>query len=42
MIGFFGFGYIVWLIDEFACRYLTSARHVVGLPFAFLLELHGW
>ncbi|EWY95174.1 hypothetical protein FOYG_04291 [Fusarium oxysporum NRRL 32931] len=41
-LGFFGFGYIVWLIDEFACRYLTSARHVVGLPFAFFLELHGW
>ncbi|KAM0563074.1 hypothetical protein ACHAPJ_001920 [Fusarium lateritium] len=38
----FGLGYIVWLIDEFACRYLTSARHVVGLPVAFLLELHGW
>ncbi|CVL04794.1 hypothetical protein FPRO06_04612 [Fusarium proliferatum] len=41
-LGFFGFGYIVWLIDEFACRYLTSARHAIGLPFAFLLELHGW
>ncbi|KAH6959253.1 ceramidase [Fusarium avenaceum] len=38
----FGFGYMVWLIDEFACRYLTSARHTVGLPLAFLLELHGW
>lgn len=33
---------MVWLIDEFACRYLTSARHTVGLPLAFLLELHGW
>jgi hypothetical protein len=42
VIASFGFGYIVWLIDEFACRYLTSARHTVGLPFAFLLELHGW
>ncbi|KAH7166340.1 ceramidase [Dactylonectria macrodidyma] len=38
----FGFGYMVWLIDDWACRYLTDARHVVGIPFAFLLELHGW
>ncbi|KAI8686424.1 hypothetical protein NCS55_00318100 [Fusarium keratoplasticum] len=38
----FGFGYFLWLIDEFACRYLTDARNVVGLPFAFFLELHGW
>ncbi|KAJ4135057.1 hypothetical protein NW768_004670 [Fusarium equiseti] len=41
-LGSFGFGYMVWLIDEFACRYLTNARHAIGLPFAFLLELHGW
>lgn len=41
-VGSFVFGYVVWLIDEFACRYLTSARHTIGLPFAFLLELHGW
>lgn len=38
----FGFGYVLWLIDEFACRYLTGARRVVGLPLAFTLELHGW
>lgn len=38
----FIFGYLVWLIDEWACAHLTNARHFVGLPFAFLLELHGW
>ncbi|PLB54693.1 alkaline phytoceramidase [Aspergillus steynii IBT 23096] len=38
----FVFGYIVWLIDDWACQYLTSTRHFIGLPWAFLLELHGW
>ncbi|KAJ3547833.1 hypothetical protein NM208_g1314 [Fusarium decemcellulare] len=38
----FSFGYSLWLIDEWACRYLTDTRYAVGLPFAFLLELHGW
>lgn len=33
---------MVWLIDEFACNHLTSIRHYVGLPLAFLFELHGW
>ncbi|KAF9885230.1 hypothetical protein FE257_000590 [Aspergillus nanangensis] len=46
-IAFFGcfsflFGYFVWLIDEWACGMLTGTKHYVGLPFAFLLELHGW
>lgn len=38
----FIFGYLVWLIDEFVCQSLIVARHAVGLPVAFLLELHGW
>ncbi|KAM6532773.1 hypothetical protein FALCPG4_005824 [Fusarium falciforme] len=38
----FGFGYFLWLVDELACRYLTDARNALGLPLAFLLELHGW
>ncbi|KAJ5216102.1 uncharacterized protein N7498_002509 [Penicillium cinerascens] len=38
----FGFGYFVWLIDVWACGVLIKFRHVVGLPFAFLTELHGW
>ncbi|KAK6710087.1 hypothetical protein SNK05_004562 [Fusarium graminearum] len=41
-ISFFIFGYMVWLIDNWACRYLIDIRHTVGLPFAFLFELHGW
>ncbi|CAM1502366.1 Fc.00g043500.m01.CDS01 [Cosmosporella sp. VM-42] len=38
----FGFGYAVWLIDDWACHMLTDMRHAVGFPLAFLLELHGW
>ncbi|KAL5361102.1 ceramidase [Aspergillus floccosus] len=38
----FVFGYFVWLIDSYACQTLTNMRQAVGLPFAFLLELHGW
>ncbi|KAB8236411.1 hypothetical protein ETB97_010339 [Aspergillus alliaceus] len=38
----FIFGYLVWLIDDLACRVLRSTRQTVGLPLAFLLELHGW
>lgn len=39
---FFLLGYIVWLIDDLACRHLIDARHAVGIPVAFILELHGW
>ncbi|KAL4897965.1 alkaline phytoceramidase [Aspergillus ambiguus] len=38
----FVFGYFVWLIDSYACRTLTDMRQFVGLPIAFLMELHGW
>ncbi|KAL4913305.1 ceramidase [Aspergillus aurantiobrunneus] len=38
----FIFGYIVWLIDNFACPHLTEIRTVVGTPLAFIFELHGW
>ncbi|KAJ5102994.1 hypothetical protein N7532_003523 [Penicillium argentinense] len=38
----FGFGYFVWLIDEFGCQYLTQIRYATGVPVAFLFELHGW
>ncbi|GFF35854.1 alkaline ceramidase YPC1 [Aspergillus udagawae] len=46
-IGLFGvcsfvFGYMVWLIDEWACNPLIRIRHSVGLPLAFVFELHGW
>ncbi len=38
----FGIGCSVWLVDSWVCRLLIDARHSVGLPLAFLLELHGW
>ncbi|OJI79581.1 hypothetical protein ASPTUDRAFT_59643 [Aspergillus tubingensis CBS 134.48] len=38
----FIFGYLVWLVDEWVCQSLIGARHAVGQPVAFLLELHGW
>ncbi|KEY70570.1 hypothetical protein S7711_02723 [Stachybotrys chartarum IBT 7711] len=38
----FALGYAVWLVDGWACRFLTDGRRAVGLPVAFLLELHGW
>ncbi|KAJ5157605.1 uncharacterized protein N7482_008705 [Penicillium canariense] len=38
----FGLGYSAWLIDEWACGFLINTRHAVGLPLAFLTELHGW
>ncbi|EED13862.1 conserved hypothetical protein [Talaromyces stipitatus ATCC 10500] len=38
----FNAGYIVWLLDGWACGFLRSAREKIGLPWAFLLELHGW
>ncbi|KHN96520.1 Ceramidase [Metarhizium album ARSEF 1941] len=38
----FAFGFLVWLIDEWACGVLNRVRQSVGLPAAFFLELHGW
>ncbi|KAL4909516.1 hypothetical protein BDW74DRAFT_187591 [Aspergillus multicolor] len=38
----FIFGYTMWLIDNFLCPSLTSARDLVGMPLAFLFEFHGW
>ncbi|EPS31367.1 hypothetical protein PDE_06322 [Penicillium oxalicum 114-2] len=38
----FAFGFFVWLIDGLACDILNSTRHAIGLPLAFLTELHGW
>ncbi|KAB8237531.1 ceramidase [Aspergillus alliaceus] len=38
----FNSGFYLWLIDGWACGFLRSAREKIGLPWAFLLELHGW
>ncbi|KAI0174129.1 ceramidase [Pestalotiopsis sp. NC0098] len=38
----FVFGYCIWLVDRYVCNSLIEVRHMVGLPWAFILELHGW
>ncbi|KAJ5247616.1 alkaline phytoceramidase [Penicillium chermesinum] len=38
----FNLGYWLWLVDQWACGFLTKAREAIGLPWAFALELHGW
>ncbi len=35
-------GYTLWHIDLEQCVELRKLRQVVGLPWAWLLELHGW
>lgn len=34
--------YFLWQIDLEMCSQLRAARQVFGLPFAWLLEMHGW
>ncbi|KAK2793856.1 hypothetical protein FQN51_001013 [Onygenales sp. PD_10] len=34
--------YVIWLIDVFACPSLRAIRHTIGLPWAWIFELHGW
>ncbi|KAF2463199.1 alkaline ceramidase-like protein [Lindgomyces ingoldianus] len=36
------FGYFVWNIDMHFCSQVTAIKHRLGLPWGFLLELHGW
>ncbi|PVI07104.1 alkaline ceramidase-like protein [Periconia macrospinosa] len=36
------FGYFLWNIDYHLCKHVSSFRHALGLPWAFLFELHGW
>ncbi len=38
----FVFGYFLWLTDRFACGFLTQTKRAMGMPWAFILELHGW
>ncbi|KAL1839317.1 hypothetical protein VTJ49DRAFT_1645 [Mycothermus thermophilus] len=35
-------GYMLWIIDFEHCAQLRAWRESLGLPWAFLLELHGW
>ncbi|KAL4940508.1 hypothetical protein BDV06DRAFT_18951 [Aspergillus oleicola] len=38
----FSTGFIIWNIDTLICDTLRQTRSAIGLPWAFLLELHGW
>ncbi|PLB43362.1 alkaline ceramidase family protein [Aspergillus steynii IBT 23096] len=38
----FNAGYYLWLIDNWTCGILKSWKETIGLPWAFVLELHGW
>jgi len=40
--GCFVFGYFLWHMDFLFCKELTNLRRQVGIPWGFLLELHGW
>ncbi|KAK0733605.1 alkaline phytoceramidase [Lasiosphaeria miniovina] len=35
-------GFFIWNMDNIFCRYLVTARNQVLLPWAALLEGHGW
>lgn len=35
-------GFALWGVDRAACSDLTRTRHFVGIPWGFVLELHGW
>ncbi|KAH7311637.1 ceramidase [Stachybotrys elegans] len=36
------FGYALWHVDLECCAELRALRKSVGLPWAWLLEMHGW
>jgi len=35
-------GFAIWNIDNAICTSLTAAKRAIGMPFSFILELHGW
>lgn len=35
-------GFAIWNLDNAFCSSLTGAKRYVGMPWAFVLELHGW
>jgi dihydroceramidase len=41
-IGICLFGYALWNIDLEYCAELRAFRQQIGLPWAWMLELHGW
>lgn len=34
-------GFVLWVIDGVCCQQLRAIRSMIGLPFAWLLKLHG-
>ncbi|KAK3330867.1 ceramidase [Apodospora peruviana] len=38
----FSVGFVIWLLDNTFCHHLVSARNQVLLPWAVVLEGHGW
>jgi len=41
-LAYLGLGFLVWNIDLEACSLLRGLRGAVGVPWAWLFELHGW
>jgi dihydroceramidase len=35
-------GYGIWNIDNHFCHFLTDTKRSIGMPWSFVLELHGW
>jgi dihydroceramidase len=35
-------GFVIWNIDNAICSSLTGWKRSIGMPWSFLLELHGW
>ena len=35
-------GFVIWNIDNAICGKLTGWKRQIGMPWSFLLELHGW
>ncbi|APA11615.1 hypothetical protein sscle_08g063850 [Sclerotinia sclerotiorum 1980 UF-70] len=35
-------GFILWNIDNTFCASLTQTKRSIGIPWSFVLELHGW
>jgi dihydroceramidase len=36
------FGYFLWQLDGIFCSELTALKRSIGMPWGFLLEMHGW
>src|ERR1700694_630339 len=39
---FFISGFGIWNLDNALCSSLTQTKRALGMPWSFVLELHGW